>query len=110
MSRELSFSTRLTSLLATMLLLGCGLVVGLNYLKFERILLDQQARVLEIIAEELGRTVENSLALGVQLAGVPGAQSLLERELATSTFQVLHQMQVITNRRVPNPEHLDDFQ
>ena len=79
MSRELSFSTRLTSLLATMLLLGCGLVVGLYYLKFERILLDQQARVLEIIAEELGRTVENSLALGVQLAGVPGAQSLLER-------------------------------
>ena len=79
MSKELSFSTRLTSLLATMLLLGCGLVVGLNYLKFERILLEQQARVLEIIAEELGRTVENSLALGVQLAGVPGAQSLLER-------------------------------
>lgn len=79
MSRELSFATRLTSLLATMLLLGCSLVLGLNYLKFERILLDQQARVLEIISEELGSTVENSLALGVQLAGVPGAQSLLER-------------------------------
>jgi len=32
MSRELSFATRLTGLLATMLLLGCGLVAGLNYL------------------------------------------------------------------------------
>jgi len=79
MSREISFSTRLTALLATMLLLGCGLVAGLNYLKFERILLDQQARVLEIFSDELGSTVENSLALGVQLAGVPGAQALLER-------------------------------
>lgn len=79
MSRELSFATRLTGLVATMLLLGCGLVAGLNYLKFERILLDQQARVLEIFAGELGSTVENSLALGVQLAGVPGAQALLER-------------------------------
>lgn len=79
MSRELSFATRLTGLLATMLLLGCGLVAGLNYLKFERILLDQQARVLEIFSGELGSTVENSLALGVQLAGVPGAQALLER-------------------------------
>ena len=110
MSRELSFSTRLTSLLATMLLLGCGLVVGLNYLKFERILLDQQARVLEIIAEELGRTVENSLALGVQLAGVPGAQSLLERELATSTFQVLHQRRVKVILRELNQVLLGDFQ
>jgi hypothetical protein len=79
MSRELSFATRLTGLVATMLLLGCGLVAGLNYLKFERILLDQQARVLEIFSEELGNTVENSLALGVQLGGVPGAQALLER-------------------------------
>jgi hypothetical protein len=79
MSRELSFATRLTGLLATMLLLGCGLVAGLNYLKFERILLDQQARVLEIFSGELGSTVENSLALGVQLGGVPGAQALLER-------------------------------
>jgi hypothetical protein len=79
MSRELSFATRLTGLLATMLLLGCGLVAGLNYLKFERILLNQQARVLEIFSGELGSTVENSLALGVQLAGVPGAQALLER-------------------------------
>lgn len=79
MSRELSFTTRLTGLVATMLVLGCGLVVGLNYLKFERILLEQQARVLEIFGGELGSTVENSLALGVQLAGVPGAQALLER-------------------------------
>ena len=79
MSRELSFATRLTGLVATMLLLGCALVAGLNYLKFERILLDQQARVLEIFSGELGSTVENSLALGVQLAGVPGAQALLER-------------------------------
>ena len=62
-----------------MLLLGCALVAGLNYLKFERILLDQQARVLEIFSGELGSTVENSLALGVQLGGVPGAQALLER-------------------------------
>jgi len=79
MIRELSFTTRVTSLVATMLMLGCGLVVGLNYLKFERVLLDQQARVLQIFSEELGNTLENSLALGVRLGGVPGAQALLER-------------------------------
>lgn len=65
-----------------MLLLGCGLVAVLNYLKFERMLMEQQARVLEILASELGSTVENSLALGVRLAGVPGAQALLERSSA----------------------------
>jgi len=79
---ELSFATRLTGVLATMLLLGCGLAAGLNYLKFERMLMEQQARVLEILAGELGSTVENSLALGVRLAGVPGAQALLERSRA----------------------------
>lgn len=82
MRGELSFATRLTGVLATMLLLGCGLAAGLNYLKFERMLLEQQARVLEILAGELGTTVENSLALGVRLAGVPGAQALLERSRA----------------------------
>lgn len=82
MRGELSFATRLTGVLATMLLLGCGLAAGLNYLKFERMLLEQQARVLEILAGELGSTVENSLALGVRLAGVPGAQALLERSRA----------------------------
>ena len=82
MSGGLSFATRLSGVLAVMLLLGCGLAAGLNYLKFERMLLEQQARVLEILAGELGTTVENSLALGVRLAGVPGAQALLERSRA----------------------------
>jgi hypothetical protein len=77
-----SFATRLGGVLAIMLLLGCGLTAGLNYLKFERMLLEQQAKVLEILATELGGTVENSLALGVRLAGVPGAQALLERARA----------------------------
>ncbi|NGM21253.1 hypothetical protein G3576_14610 [Roseomonas stagni] len=77
-----SFATRLGGVLAIMLLLGCALTAGLNYLKFERMLLEQQAKVLEILAGELGGTVENSLALGVRLAGVPGAQALLERARA----------------------------
>jgi hypothetical protein len=79
---SLSFATRLSGILAAMLLLGCGLAAGLNYLKFERILLEQQARVLEILARDLGDTVENSLALGVRLAGIPGGQALLERSRA----------------------------
>ncbi|WP_203072622.1 hypothetical protein [Falsiroseomonas ponticola] len=77
-----SFAARLGGVIAAMLLLGCGLTAGLNYLKFERMLLAQQAKVLEILAVELGATVENSLALGVRLAGVPGAQALLERARA----------------------------
>lgn len=82
MTSGLSFATRLSSLLALMLVVGCGLAASLNYLKFERILLEQQARVLEILAEEIRTTVENGLALGVRLAGVPGAQALLERSRA----------------------------
>lgn len=83
MTAGLSFATRLSGLLAAMLLLGCGLTAGLNYLKFERMLLEQQARVLEILVGELAATMENSLTLGVHLAGVPGAQALLERSRAT---------------------------
>jgi hypothetical protein len=81
-TRGLSLATRLGSLLAVMLVVGCGLAASLNYLKFERILLEQQARVLEILVEEISNTVENGLALGVPLAGVPGAQALLERSRA----------------------------
>lgn len=82
MSGGLSFASRLSGVLTMMLVLGCGLAAGLNHLKFERMLLEQQARVLEILAGELGATLETSLALGVRLAGVPGAQALLERSRA----------------------------
>lgn len=88
MTGGLSFASRLSGLLAIMLLLGCGLAAGLNYLKFERMLMEQQAKVLEILAGELGTTVENSLALGVRLAGVPGAQALLERARAAEPMIV----------------------
>jgi len=81
-SGSLSFASRLSVLLAAMLVAGGILAAGLNYLKFERLLLEQQARVLEILAGELGVTVENGLQLGVRLAGVPGAQALLERSRA----------------------------
>lgn len=83
MTGSLSFVARLSALLAAMLVAGGILAAGLNYLKFERLLLEQQARVLEILAGELGVAVENGLQLGVQLAGVPGAQALLERSRAT---------------------------
>lgn len=82
MTGSLSFATRLSGLLAAMLVVGCGLAASLNYLKFERMLLEQQARVLEILAGDLGDTVENGLALGVRLAGIPGGQALLERSRA----------------------------
>ncbi|HEY4254339.1 MAG TPA: hypothetical protein VGM87_24240, partial [Roseomonas sp.] len=82
MTGSLSFATRLGGVLAAMLVVGCTLAAGLNYLKFERVLQEQQARVLSILVSDLGDTVENSLALGVRLAGVPGAQSLLERSRA----------------------------
>ncbi len=86
MSFGVSFASRLGGVLAGMLLLGCALAAGLNHLKFERMLMEQQAKVLEILAADLGNTVENSLALGVRLAGVPGAQALLERSRAAETL------------------------
>ncbi|MES2711236.1 MAG: hypothetical protein V4653_06610 [Pseudomonadota bacterium] len=79
MNGSLSFAARLATVLAGMLMLGCGLAVAMNVLKFERLLLEQQARVLEIVAGDLGETLENGLALGVRLATIPGAQALLER-------------------------------
>lgn len=82
MTGSLSLSARLSGLLAAMLVLGSILAAGLNYLKFERLLLEQQARVLTILADELGVTLENALQLGVRLPGVPGAQALLERSRA----------------------------
>ncbi len=82
MNGSLSFAARLATVLAGMLMLSCGLAVAMNVLKFERLLLEQQARVLEIMAGDLGETLENGLALGVRLAAIPGAQALLERARA----------------------------
>jgi len=85
-SRGTSFASRLAVLVAAMLVVACALTAVLNYLKFEKLLLGQQARVLEIVASDLAEVFEHSMNLGVRLPGVPGAQALLERRRATDTL------------------------
>lgn len=86
MSRGGSFASRLAVLVAAMLVIACSLTAVLNYLKFEKLLLGQQARVLEIVASDLAEVFERSMNLGVRLPGVPGAQALLERRRSTDAL------------------------
>lgn len=73
-----SFASRLAITLSALLAMACAVVTGLNYFKFEKILVAQQARVLHVTAEDLVGTFERSINLGVRLVGVPGAQGLLD--------------------------------
>ncbi len=86
MSQGSSFASRLAVLVAAMLVIACALTAALNYLKFEKLLLGQQGRVLEIVATDLAEVFERSMNLGVRLPGVPGAQALLERRRSTDTL------------------------
>ncbi|WP_198378219.1 hypothetical protein [Neoroseomonas rubea] len=81
--RGSSFASRVALLLGLLLVLACGLVAVLNYLKFERLLVAQQARVLGIIAADAAEGFERGINLGVRLPGVPGGQALVERALAS---------------------------
>lgn len=77
-----SFASRLAITLSALLALACAVVTGLNYFKFEKILVAQQARVLHVTAEDLVGTFERSINLGVRLVGVPGAQGRLDASWA----------------------------
>ncbi|MEO3471888.1 hypothetical protein AAFN86_08485 [Roseomonas sp. CAU 1739] len=74
-----SFATRIALLLSALTVLACVLVTALNTLKFERLLLAQHQRVFATIGADLVDTFERGLNIGVRLAEVPGAQSLLDR-------------------------------
>ncbi|MFN7634847.1 MAG: hypothetical protein ACK5PI_09050, partial [Acetobacteraceae bacterium] len=74
-----SFASRVALLLALLLAFACAVVGILNYLKFERLLLAQQARVLGIIATDTAEGFERGINLGVRLPGVPGGQALIDR-------------------------------
>lgn len=82
MSGGTSFASRLAVLMAAMLVLACALAAALNYAKFERLLLAQQTKVLTILAEDIAEALEQSMALGMRLAAVPGAQALIDRRRA----------------------------
>lgn len=79
MNRGTSFASRLAILLAALLVFATLFVALLNYLKFERLLLAQQARVFQAIAVDVAETFERGVNIGVRLPGVPGAQALIER-------------------------------
>ena len=76
-----SFASRVAILLGLLITLACAVVATLNYLKFEKLLLRQQSRVIEIVATDVAEAFERGVNLGVRLQGVPGGQSLLERAL-----------------------------
>lgn len=76
-----SFASRVAILLALLLTLACAVVATLNYLKLEKLLLNQQSRVIEIVATDLAEAFERGVNLGVRLPGVPGGQALVERAL-----------------------------
>lgn len=78
-----SFASRLAITLSAILVMACAVVTGLNYFKFEKILVAQQSRVLQVTAQDLADTFERSINLGVRLAGVPGAQGLIDGSWAS---------------------------
>lgn len=82
MSRA-SFASRLAITLSGLLVMACVVATGLNYFKFEKIIVGQQARVLLVTAQDLADTFERSINLGVRLIGVPGAQGLLDGSWAS---------------------------
>lgn len=77
-----SFASRLAITLSAILVIACAVVAALNYLKFQRLLQTQQARVLMVTAHDLSDTFERGINLGVRLMGVPGAQTLIDARLA----------------------------
>ncbi len=73
-----SFATRIALLLTALTVLACMLVTALNTLKFEKLLLAQQQRIVATIGADLVDTFERGMMIGVRLADVPGAQALLD--------------------------------
>ncbi|MXZ54255.1 MAG: ATP-binding protein [Acidimicrobiaceae bacterium] len=72
-------------ILAIMLIvLTAGLVAtaGLNYLKFERILIEIAAARYDPVLRELNRAINNSLNSGVTLASTHSTQQLIDRSAA----------------------------
>jgi hypothetical protein len=82
MSRA-SFASRLAITLAALLVMACAVATSLNYFKFEKIIVAQQARVLMVTAHDMADTLERSINLGMRLIGVPGAQGLLDASWAS---------------------------
>mgnify|MGYP005849292619 CR=1 FL=1 len=80
--RTTSFASRVALLLSFALIAACLMVAALHYLKFQRLLLDRQERIVAVIATDLAETIEQGLGLGVPLAAVPGLAGLLERQRA----------------------------
>lgn len=74
-----SFATRIALLLAALTVLACMLVTALNTLKFEKLLLAQQQRIVATIGADLVDTFERGMMIGVRLADVPGAQAAVDR-------------------------------
>lgn len=74
-----SFATRIALLISALAVLACLLVTVLNLLKFEQVLLTQQRRIVATIGADLAGTFERGMTIGVRLAKVPGAQSMLDR-------------------------------
>jgi sensor histidine kinase regulating citrate/malate metabolism len=74
-----SFATRIGLLLTVLTVLACAMVTALNYLKFERLLVNQHQRIFATIGADLADTFERGMNIGVRLADVPGAQALLDR-------------------------------
>ncbi len=74
-----SFATRIALLLTALAVLACMLVTALNTLKFEKLLVAQQQRIVGTIGADLVDTFERGMMIGVRLADVPAAQALVDR-------------------------------
>ena len=81
----LPFAARLAVVMIAVVLTASALTVGLNTLKFRKVLRAQDDLVYSFVAADLRDTVEDSLNLGLPLAALQSTQNLIQRRRASET-------------------------
>jgi hypothetical protein len=77
-----SLTIRISFSLAAILIVAALLTAGLNYFKFERALRDVQGGRYAFVVGDLRGTIEQSVNLGLPIAGLRNLQLLIERRKA----------------------------
>ncbi len=77
--RPRGITFRIVAILLVLLAVGISAAAGLNYLKFERILIETAAARYDPVLRELNRVVNDSLRSGLTLESTRTTQQLLDR-------------------------------
>ena len=80
--RPRGITTRIVAILVALLTIGTVAAAGLNYLKFERILIETAAARYDPVLRELSRVINDSLRSGLTLESTRTTQQLIDRSAA----------------------------